>query len=82
MVDYNKKITAREAVRQVIDDMPIHSEISGLELKKRCVKLNPKLRNTYVETFLRSMRYTRRYQMICVNKAKSTYRKIGEAKKV
>lgn len=72
-----KLIYCTQAVRSVIKAMPEGEVFSGWELKKRCLKIRPELKNMYVETFLRSMRKVCKNSYICINRCKSQYQKIG-----
>ena len=74
-----KLIYAAECVRSVIREMPEGTLFNGWELKKLCVKKQPKLKNMYVETFLREMREHCKDAYICENRAQSLYSKIGKA---
>ena len=74
-----KLIYAAQTVRKVIRAMPDGFTFNGWELKKLCVKIQPKLKNMYVETFLREMRLHCKYAYICENRRQSLYSKIGQA---
>ena len=72
-------IYASDCVRKVIRAMPEGYTFNGWELKNMCVKLQPQLKNMYVETFLREMRAHCKSMYICENRAQSLYSKIGQA---
>lgn len=74
-----KLIYAAQTVRQVIRAMPEGTSFNGWELKSKCVKLRPQLKNMYVETFLREMRLHCKDAYICENRRQSLYTKIGNA---
>ena len=74
-----KLIYAAQTVRKVIRAMPDGFTFNGWELKKLCVKIQPKLKNMYVETFLREMRLHCKDAYICENRRQSLYSKIGQA---
>lgn len=71
------KIT--KAVNTIIDTMPNGKTFHGWELRDRCVEMFPELRNVYVDTFLRTMRGTRKENYILVDRSESLYKKIGGA---
>ena len=72
-----KEITSIcQAVKVVIDEMPIGREFSGKELKKLVVKMIPAARFKYEDTFLRSARKMCRDSFICVKRSKSLYKKV------
>lgn len=70
-------INCAKLVRTTVQAMPNGQTFNGWELKKLCVKQNPKLKNTYVDTFLREMRASCRQQVVCINRRESLYQKIG-----
>lgn len=77
MVNPSKKISVRNVVCQVFDKLSVNEEFNGIELKKWCVKIEPSFRAKYDETFLRLLRMYRRSQFICIDRAKSKYRKVA-----
>lgn len=76
MISDKQKVTVKNAVCEVFDSLPVNEEFDGIQLKKWCVKIEPSFRAKYDETFLRLLRMYRRSQFVCVNRAKSKYRKV------
>ena len=72
-------VSCAKTVKEVIKALPIGAEFFGWELKNECVKLQPALKNMYVETFIKTMRMRCREQYICIDHKKSLYKKV-EAK--
>lgn len=77
MIDESKKMTVKSVVCEVFDRLSVNQEFNGIELKKWCVKIEPAFRATYDETFLRLLRMHRRSQFICIDRAKSKYKKVS-----
>lgn len=73
-----KSIT--KTVLEVFDHMKVGEEYSGYDLKRWVTKKNPACEYVYIETYLKILRMKRRSQFICINHAKSIYRKIEGAK--
>ena len=67
-----------QAVKVVIDEMPVGKEFSGIELKRLVVKILPDARFTYEDTFLRSARKMCRNSFICIKRSKSLYKKVSK----
>lgn len=72
-----EKITVRSIVCEVFDRLPVNQDFNGIELKKWCVRIEPSFRAKYDETFLRLLRMYRREKFICIDRAKSKYRKVA-----
>lgn len=77
MIDSSKKTSVRAVVCEVFDRLSVNQEFNGIELKKWCVRIEPSFRAKYDETFLRLLRMYRREQFICVDRARSKYRKVA-----
>ena len=65
-----------QAVKIVIDRMPVGTEFSGKDLKKMVVPMLPKSRHSYEDTFLRSARLMCRDSFVCIKRSKSLYKKV------
>lgn len=77
MISEKQKMTVKYAVCEVFDSLPVNQEFNGIQLKKWCVKIEPAFRAKYDETFLRLLRMHRRSQFVCIDRAKSKYRKVA-----
>lgn len=69
--------TKTDTAKKVFTSIRVGEEFNGLEFKRWCVKENPKLKYTYEETFLRILRKHFRSQFICIDRAKSKYKKVA-----
>ena len=77
MIDTKEKHTVKEIVNKVWESqIKVNDEFSGLEFKKLCVALCPQMSEKYVETFLRLLRYEHREEFVCINRAKSKFRRV------
>ena len=69
--------TKTDTAKKVFTSIRVGEEFNGLEFKRWCVKENPKLKYTYEDTFLRILRKHFRSQFICIDRAKSKYKKVA-----
>lgn len=65
-----------QAVRHVLDNMPVGTIFYGNQLHEMVVELYPKGRNCYVDTVLKKARQYRRDKFKCLNPAKSKYKRV------
>lgn len=73
-----KPINIRKIVRDVIFAMPVGTKFSGYDLKDMCIANHPELENAYVETFLKTMRFSAREICKCVNHNNSIYMRVAK----
>lgn len=71
------KTSVKKAVIAAFKDIKINQQFSGIEFKRMCVSYAPELKNKYVDTFLRLLRYTHHGDYICVNRSSSKYQRIA-----
>ena len=69
--------TKTDTAKKVFASIRVGEEFNGLDFKRWCVRENPKLKYTYEETFLRILRMHFRSQFVCIDRAKSKYRKVA-----
>jgi hypothetical protein len=65
-----------DAVKIVIDEYPAGYQFYGNEFKNDCVKLFPKSKDSYVDTFLKMARRHRRASYISIDRNNSLYEKV------
>ena len=71
------KFTVKQAVCKVFERIQVGESFTGIEFKRWCVQEAPNLKDKYVETFLRLLRYTHRDEFVCINRAQSKFRRIA-----
>ena len=68
------------AVRECLEQYPINHEFGLWDLKRDIFKRYPESKHTHGDTVsrrLREARYGKGYQIVCINPAKSRYKKQG-----
>lgn len=71
-------ISLKNAICKVIDEIPTNQEFTLIEFQKMVIRQFPQFKKAYLSTIQRYAIGYRRKNFLCINRAKSLYRKIEE----